>query len=152
MDSKISQVQLLRTKPTLTTLPSELYDLIFANCNLIDLHFKLRYANKLFYNLVPPFILYQLRTSLLSHPSLQNYHQEVFISKNILNIKLTSKIPPFEIFPWTIKMKLCTSVDRVVSMIVKVVKHFEKINKIGTENNINSMEISLRKKWTWINC
>jgi hypothetical protein len=145
----------LRTKPTLTTLPSELYDLIFINCNLIDLHFKFRFTCKLFYKLIPPFILYQFRTSLLSHPSLQNYHQEVFIAKDILNIKLTSKSPPFEIFPWTIQMKLCKSFDKVVGMIVKVVKHFEKINnnKVGTEiNNNEKGDMKISKKWTWINC
>src|SRR4051812_25658233 len=99
MSCNISQDS-LPAKPTLTTLPLELYNLIFAHCNLIDLHFKLRYTNKLFYNLIPPFIQNQLRSSLLSNPSIQNYNKELFITKNILNIKLTSKKPPFEIFPW----------------------------------------------------
>ena len=42
MSSDISQgdISSLTVKPTLTTLPPELYDLIFVHCNLIDLHFK----------------------------------------------------------------------------------------------------------------
>ncbi|CAI2179454.1 7785_t:CDS:1 [Funneliformis geosporum] len=140
-----------KPKPTFATLPPELYDFIFIHCKLQDLHFNLRCANKLFYNLVSPYIIYQLRSALITEPLLQKYDQEVSIQGDVLNIKLKLKIPPFEIFPWNIKMKLCTSTKKVVTKIVKVVKQHEKKHEIGVEIMDEENNLS-KKKWTWIDC
>ncbi|RHZ45064.1 hypothetical protein Glove_692g10 [Diversispora epigaea] len=129
---------------TLTSLPIELYPVIFTYIPLRDLHYNLSNTCKLFHTIIPHYIIFTLNKVLLENQRFANYSPKVSIENNsLLIITLVAKNEPIEVYPWKIKME-CTEIDRVIKMLGQVVKIIEKNRAKSLERNKDRKRGSLR--------